>query len=71
MNAKWKPAVLAIAWRWLEMLPVLIQIQVVVVYGNGRMLSLGEIWNGVLESSTEVRILGRAAVTGPPCGVDG
>src|SRR5579859_874484 len=34
------------------------------------MLSLGEIWNGVLESSSKVWVRGRAAIPRPPTGVD-
>ena len=46
-------------------------VEVIVVYRNSWMLSLGEIRNGVLEGSTEIRIRVRAAVTGPPFGFDG
>ena len=40
MNAKWNPAVFAIACRWLEMLPLLSRARIAVVQGNGRVLSL-------------------------------
>src|SRR5580704_5046404 len=46
-----------------------IQAQVGIAQGNGRMLSLSEIWNCVLESSSKVWIRGRAAVPCPPFSV--
>src|SRR5260221_4188233 len=44
--------------------------QVCIADWNGRMLSLGEIWNCVFEGSTKVRIRGLAAVPRPPTGVN-
>ena len=41
--------------------------------GNGRVLSVGQIWNRLWkdESGIKIRILRAAAVAGPPTGVEG
>src|SRR5882672_8267749 len=39
--------------------------------GNSRVLPFGEMGHGVLEFASEVRVLQRTAIPGPPTGVDG
>src|SRR5438093_13662656 len=64
MNAKWKPAVLAIAWRWSG------GGERVVVSGDPRELSLAQSRHRLREGVAEIGVLGAAAVARPPTGVD-
>ena len=53
-------------WR-----PVSIQYKIVIAEGNGRMLPLGQVRHRVLEAASEVGILQRVAVSGPPLRIHG